>query len=80
LTYGSDAAATHLETSGWYLDTGKMDSVTEKDNPGLDKRKTIFKNEYKVELIGKIHADLFNQTKLLLNNVDLRIVLSLENS
>lgn len=81
LNYGNDAATTHLESSGWIIDTaGQLDSLKEKENVGLDKRKKMFEKSCTVELIGKIHADMLNQSKLLLNNVDLRIVLSLEKS
>lgn len=44
---------------------------------GLDKRKALFGEGATVELIGKIHSDMMNQQKYLLNNVDLRIVMSL---
>jgi len=33
----------------------------------------MFQNGNKLELFGKVHWDIFNQTKLLVNNVDLRI-------
>jgi len=32
----------------------------------------MFQNRNKVEFFGKMHGDIFNQTKLLVNNVDLR--------
>lgn len=75
LNYGKDAASTHLEATGWTLDTGDLDSL---DEPALKKRVQQFKNGAKVEVMGKIHADMFNQSKLLLNNVDLKVVLNLE--
>lgn len=78
LNYGSDAASTHLESTGWFLDTGKFDSLIPTENPGLDERKTIFKKKKVVELIGKLHADMLNQPKFLLNNVDLKVSLNLE--
>lgn len=104
LNYGSDAATTHLESAGWYLDTGKMNLIQEGggnmrrkravdpppgagavksedkkgENDGLKKRKALFGKSCEVELMGKIHGDMFNQGKLLLNNVDLRVVFALE--
>jgi hypothetical protein len=59
---------------------GASTSTTEKDeeNTGLTKRTKIFEKSCVVEIMGKIHGDLFNQSKLLLNNVDLRVVLSTE--
>ena len=78
LNYGSDAASTHLESSGWYMDSGKFDSLTAKDNIGLDTRKKIFEKNKVVELIGKVHSDMFNQPKYMVNNVDLKITFNME--
>ena len=78
LNYGNDAASTHLESVGWFMDKGNFDSIETNKNSGLDSRKALLKNSEEIELIGQLHADIFNQNKLLLNNVDLRIVLSLE--
>lgn len=79
LNYGNDAATTHLESVGWYVDTPeKLDELKDKENVGLDKRKKLVEKSCIVELMGKIHGDMLNQPKLLLNNVDLRVALSLE--
>lgn len=78
LNYGSDAASTHLESVGWILDNGDMESLEEKKNLGLDIRKLMIGKSGVVELMGKVHGDMLNQSRLLLNNVDLRIVFSLE--
>lgn len=75
LSYGGDSVKTHLTSCGWLLDSGNFDSI---DNDGMKKRKEWFKNGRQVELYGKVHADLFNQSKLLLNNVDLKVVFNLE--
>lgn len=77
LNYGEDAAKTHLELNGWYSDDGEMDKYAE--NAGWVKRAEILKNSGVVELYGKIHADMLNQPLLLLNNVILRIALTLNN-
>lgn len=77
LNYGSDATNTHLETTGWILDTEDLDSL---GNTAMKKRSELFKKGIKVELMGKIHADMLNQPKLLLNNVDLKIILNKEKS
>lgn len=64
---------------GFYKDTPRhLDDLSVIRNFGLGRRKQLFHGSHTVELIGKIHADMFNQSKLLLNNVDLRVVLSLE--
>lgn len=78
LNYGNDAASTHLESVGWIMDKGNFESLEAGKNSGLDDRKALFKNSEEVELVGRLHSDIFNQNKLLLNNVDVRVVLSLE--
>lgn len=79
LNYGNDAVTTHMESCGWFLDTpGVLDDLTDKKNLGLDRRKEVFGKSNTVEIIGRVHADMFNQGKLLLNNVDLRIAFSFE--
>lgn len=76
LNYGTDAVSTHLETCGWKLDGGKLDSLTE--NTGLESRRKMLADNDIIEVMGKIYSDFFNQQKLLLNNVDLKVVFSLE--
>lgn len=79
LNYGTDASMTHIESGGWVLDTpGKMDDLTDKMNLGLDKRKEIFGKSHLVEVFGKIHGDGLNTSRLLLNNVDVRIAFAFE--
>lgn len=80
LNYGNDAAGTHLETVGWALDDGDMDTLDAKNNKGYAIRETRMLNSQTVELFGRVHADMFNQHRLLLNNIDLRIALSIEKS
>lgn len=78
LNYGTDATSTHLESIGWTLDEGKLDSILVADNKGLSARNERTKNSQTVELYGRLHADMFNQHRLLLNNIDLRVSLSVE--
>lgn len=84
LNYGFDAAATHLSTTGWCLDEKNVDSLSAKENPALGTRNSWFERstgfDKKVELFGKLHVDLFNQPKFLLNNVDIKITLNKEKS
>lgn len=89
LNYGVDAVGTHVEVAVFFKDNGKMDggvseggsenaSTEQKANLGMVKRQTLFAESARVEMMGKIHGDMLNQPKLLLNNVDLRVVLTLE--
>lgn len=75
LNYGSDAASTHLETIGWKLDEENLNAYTDGQNTALDARKTIFAVGRKVEVLGKLHIDIFNQPRFLPNNVDIKISL-----
>jgi len=75
LNYGDDAHKTHLQLAGWILDEKAVDSLTA--NEGLKARTNLTKNSKIIEVYGKIHADMLNQPLLLLNNVDLRIALTL---
>lgn len=75
LNYGDDAYKTHLQLPGWSMETKGLDKLAEND--GLKARAALTKNSGVVEVYGKLHADMLNQPLLLLNNVDLRISLTL---
>lgn len=75
LNYGSDAAKTHLQTAGWFLDEENLDSFKDGENSAMDSRKKLFVVNRKVELLGKLHIDIFNQPRFLPNNVDIKISL-----
>ena len=72
LNYGSDASGTHLVSSLWYLDS----SQELKDNNGYNTRLKYIGNSQTVELYGRLHADLFNSDKMLINGVDMNIKLT----
>lgn len=81
LNYSKESAEVHLDGVGWSIDTpGQLESVTGKDNMGLTTRQNMFGSSCECELVGRLHADMLNQPKLLMNNVDLRIVLTMEKS
>ncbi|GFX60946.1 uncharacterized protein F54H12.2 [Trichonephila clavipes] len=44
-------------------------------NVGFNKRASLLKKTATVDMIGRLHVDLFNQDRLLLNLVDLKIKL-----
>lgn len=78
LNYGQDATSTHLESIGWALDNGDMEAIVKEKNSGYTLRKARVEKSKVLELYGRVHADMFNQHRLLLNNVDLRVVFSIE--
>lgn len=75
LNYGNDAGKTHLEMCGWIQDGKASNAVANLD--GLKLRSDKTKNSKILEVVGKIHADMLNQPLLLLNNVDIRVTLSM---
>ncbi|XP_055371984.1 uncharacterized protein F54H12.2-like [Condylostylus longicornis] len=75
LNYGTDAATTHLECAGWILD---KPNIARSDNNGSKERQKLYHNSNVVELMGKLHVDMFNQPTHLINNVDIRILFTLE--
>ena len=59
----------------WYKDTpGQKDQRT-KDNKGFTSRKELTALCKSVQMMGKLHLDLFCQDKYLLNHVDMKIKL-----
>ena len=71
LSYGADAKGAQLQGALYYKDTaGKMEELTD-DNEGFEWRGTFARQG--VELFGKLHCDIFNQDKYLLNSVNLRV-------
>lgn len=70
LNFNEDCSRTHLALSGFVLD-----NPTSTDNN--NKNKQLIKDSSVVELYGKLHTDMLNQPLLLLNNVELRVTLTL---
>jgi len=76
LNYGSDASESHLSTQGYYATYVRQNVMVD----GSVTLKSLFQKSNKVELFGKVHGDIFNQPKLLMNNVDLRITFNIEKA
>ncbi|KAK6175876.1 hypothetical protein SNE40_014253 [Patella caerulea] len=77
LSYGTDAQKSHLLSCQWRLDTpGHFESCDVSDagsNNGFKHRAKSFKGSKSVDMLGKLHLDLFSQSKYLLNGVDMRL-------
>ena len=75
LSYGPAAKESQLTGKKWYKDTpGQQDKRTT-DNKGFTSRKELTALSKSVQMMGKLHLDLFCQDKYLLNHVDLKIKL-----
>ena len=77
LNYGKEAKESQLTSVMWYKDTaGKMDEravVAAGENKGLVKRASFTKSSKVVDMMGRIHSDIFFQEKLLMNGIGVRI-------
>ena len=52
---------------------GKLNLAGEIDDKGLKKRMDAIKLSRTLNMVGRIHADLFTQEKFLINGVDMRL-------
>ena len=82
LSYGHDAKRSQLSSALYYKDTaGHMDvvdpTVADDDNAniGLKQRYEFTQRSRVVDMIGRIHSDIFFQSKYLLNGVNMKIKL-----
>ena len=79
LSYGWDAKMSQLTSALYYRDQAdRMDSVVfdANGNSGLKTRKTFTTTSNPVDMIGRIHADMFFQSRYLLNEVNVKIKLT----
>ena len=80
LSYNKEAQETQLQSEMWYKDTaGKMDAkkcVAETTNKGLSDRATVFTTGTEVEMLGRLHADIFHQNRSLPSNLSLKVKLT----
>ena len=80
LTYGSDAATSHLTNGFWYLETGDLQTCdptkAESRNTGFISRWTLVKQSKEVQLLGRLHSDICSVFPYLLPGVELQIKLT----
>jgi len=83
LSYGTDAAATHLTNAYWYRDNGDMlpcdpasESVTATSNRGFVTRWDRLSASKEIQLFRRLDTDLFNLPLGLLPGVRLQIGLT----
>ena len=78
LSYGPDAKDTQLTSQLWHKDTAtRMDAVEIADGPAANegfvtRRENILRSRM-VDMMGRLHVDLFLQDTLLINGVDVKI-------
>ena len=78
LSYGDEATNTQLTSQLWYKDTTGFTDATTVDggNTGLVERRRYIAESRIVEMMGRLHVNLFLQDRFLLNggNVKIRLV------
>lgn len=75
LNYSPETKKTLLSSMLWYDETeGQLDASPNSGlNAGLRERQALMTPGRTVDMIGHIHCDLFNQDKMLLNGVEMRV-------
>lgn len=75
LSFGKDAKESYLTSCIWYKDDAGRFNITDDTNSGYRNRKHIFRQSREVEMMGRIHSDLFSQPRFLLSQVDMKVKL-----
>jgi len=79
LSYGADAKASQLTSSLFYADDAdrmnSIDFAAANRNSGLYKRSRFISQSRSLDMLGRIHADMFFQDRYLLNEVNVKIKL-----
>ena len=75
LSYSAEATKTQLFSQLWYKDTaGHMNGTLDNGgNAGLAERRKYIVESRVVEMMGRLHVDLFLQYRFLLNSVSVKI-------
>ena len=78
LSYGAGAKNTQLTSQLWYKDTAdnKDATIVDGGNTGLVERRMYIAESRIVEMMGRLHVDLFLQDRFLLNGVSVNIRLA----
>ena len=81
LNYSSPAKESHLTCALFYADQpGRMNAAANapagESNSGLVKRRSFILNGQALDMIGHLHCDVFNQDKMLINGVEVRVRLT----
>lgn len=75
LNNGYDSKTSQLTSELYYKDTAGFINEYSDKNDGFKQRAALFKNSATVDMMGRLHVDLFNQDRLLLNLVDVKLKL-----
>lgn len=77
LNYEESSAAQHLAGIIFKADTPKHFEKITSENAGASERGLLFQPDEEVELVGRLHLDMLNTKKFMLNNVDIGLTFEL---
>ena len=70
LSFGQEAKKTQLSSLLWHRNTSKHFDTRGATNLGCTKRKALAAESKEIDMLGKLHLDLFFQNRYLLNGVE----------
>ena len=76
LNLTSDVKKGQLSASGWFMDTAQQFDTLGVENVGFTARQAIGQARNTMSLMGKLHADIFNQNRYLIDGVNIDIQLT----
>ena len=79
LSFGQDAKNSQLSALLWHRNTSEHFDTRGATNLGYTKRKALAAESKKMDMMGKLHLDLFFQNRYLLNGVEVRLQLIRSN-
>lgn len=80
LSFSTDAKDSHGSSYLWYTDTGDMNEndpvVDDPTNTGMKARGVLIAKSTPVEMVGRLHCDIFQQNRYLPPGVDMTVKLT----
>ena len=74
LSHNEKATKSWLQSGLYFKDTHRQHDTLADDNTGFRFRKSFISASRTVEMMSKLHCDLFNQCRLLLNQVNVKLI------
>ena len=80
LSYGSDAKTSQLTSELWFLDEPALNQIDpyledEPNNEGFATRGRLTSESKPIEMMGRLHCDIFQQDRYLMSNIEMNIKL-----
>ena len=79
LNFGRDVKRGQLSASGFYMDTPEHFETFGAENEGFIARKEIGVNRKAISLMGRLHSDILNQNRFLIDGVNIHLQLVRQN-